>query len=1002
MAEQTFRSPKFIDREIDLTARQEGPVGIPAGIIGTADRGPAFVPVTLGSFADFESRFGSLNPKHVAGYAMERWLANKTAGTFMRVLGAGANDTVDDIEKTRITNQVRNAGFVVTGTVSVPDGRSVGSTQFLVAKHTTTTNETLGMPIFTDNDSFTATAASEDAYVVRGVLFSTSGSRVMILNGDEAVPTDLTLSDDLATLDSNSNFKIVISSSVGITTLTSSLDPGSSNYIGKILNTNPDKFSTLNHLLYLDFSVDAEVAAVSTDADSVGILSGTRNTSDSSGDTTFAFQDAYGHFDTRFKSAVTSKIISQPFGTSEFDLFHFEALDDGAWPNTKVKISIANIRGSTDPSNPYGYFEVQVRDWNDTDQSPQILERFPNCNLDPRDDNYIAARIGDRKIRYAFDADSNEERRIIDEGRYDNRSRLIRVVVENSVEKRLVPAKSLPFGFRGLNVLKTTDSNSDGGLGGNLRLGGSGSISQLSSSIVPPLPYRFKLTRGAVSTTGFAGNPGTSEEVDGRLYWGAKLERNKVPLNSNITKEKSNLSTAYSKMHGLLGLDVLVSGTAVDDFNENKFTLARVAFSNGTVTELTGTAADHIKEAAYLRNSNPDSSEYKVSDAILGSRITLGTLINLTSSVDFNRFQDFTKFTTIMYGGFDGLNILDKNDGLMNDKASSSDTGGSAELGRVSPGLAYNPSGEGKLNNSVVSYRTAAKILTDPFTLSSNGFSIPSVNLIAVPGIRDSFVTDYVSEETKNFSLAMYVMDIPAYDQTGIRLFDDSSERPAVRKTAELFDGRAIDNNYVATYFPDIVAEDNINNRRVDLPASVAAMAALGFNDRVAFPWFAPAGFNRGSLDFVTNIAVRLTAGDRDILYDARINPIANFPNEGFVIFGQKNLQQLRSALDRVNVRRLLLTVKRIVSEIGRTITFDQNRPAVRARFVSQAVPRLGLIQAQSGIERFDVVMDDRNNSQEDIEQNKVNGRIVIVPTRAVEYIAVDFIITNAGVSFDV
>jgi phage tail sheath protein FI len=143
-----------------------------------------------------------------------------------------------------------------------------------------------------------------------------------------------------------------------------------------------------------------------------------------------------------------------------------------------------------------------------------------------------------------------------------------------------------------------------------------------------------------------------------------------------------------------------------------------------------------------------------------------------------------------------------------------------------------------------------------------------------------------------------------------------------------------------------------------------------------------------------------LNTGDRDVLYDARINPIANFPNNGFVIFGQKNLQLARSALDRVNIRRLLIEIKRIVSNIARNLTFEQNTPDTRARFVNQVVPQLGLIQAQAGIERFDVVMDNRNNSQEDVEQNRLNGRIVVVPTRVVEFIAVDFVITNAGVIF--
>jgi len=185
------------------------------------------------------------------------------------------------------------------------------------------------------------------------------------------------------------------------------------------------------------------------------------------------------------------------------------------------------------------------------------------------------------------------------------------------------------------------------------------------------------------------------------------------------------------------------------------------------------------------------------------------------------------------------------------------------------------------------------------------------------------------------------------------------------------------------------------------MPSSVAALKALGYNDAVSAPWFAPAGFNRGALNNVLNSEVRLNAEDRNILYEARINPIANFPNGGFVIFGQKTLQQDRSALDRVNVRRMLLEVKRIISDIANKLIFEQNTPQTRARFVAEATPQLATIQIQQGVDQFQIVMDSSNNSNEDIEQNRLNGRIVLVPTRAVEFIAVDFIITNSGVSFE-
>ena len=248
-------------------------------------------------------------------------------------------------------------------------------------------------------------------------------------------------------------------------------------------------------------------------------------------------------------------------------------------------------------------------------------------------------------------------------------------------------------------------------------------------------------------------------------------------------------------------------------------------------------------------------------------------------------------------------------------------------------------------------------------------------------------------------------MDIPYYDENQGRIFLgeplQDTKKADVQYTAETFEARAFDNNYCATYFPDVWIDDPINNLKVRVPASIAALAALAFNDKVAYPWFAPAGFNRGALEMVSNVTTRLTAGDRDTLYDSRINPIAVFPNAGFVIFGQKTLQMQKSALDRVNVRRMLLEVKRLVVSVANNILFEPNTPQTRARFTGAVTPLLALVQAQAGIESFQVVMDDTNNTVEDYESNRLNGRIVVVPTRAIEFIAIDFIITRSGVMFE-
>jgi phage tail sheath protein FI len=283
--------------------------------------------------------------------------------------------------------------------------------------------------------------------------------------------------------------------------------------------------------------------------------------------------------------------------------------------------------------------------------------------------------------------------------------------------------------------------------------------------------------------------------------------------------------------------------------------------------------------------------------------------------------------------------------------------------------------------------------MTDPM--------VTRINILAIPGIRDSFVTDRAADRTRDYSQAIYLMDIPSYTDGDVRIFDGDDLRPNVEKTRAKMDSRAVDNNYAAAYFPDVSMIDDRNGNPVKVPASIAALAALGFNDSVAYPWFAPAGFNRAALSNVVNVATRLNSADRDNLYDSRVNPIASFPQAGFVIFGQKTLQQARSALDRVNVRRMLLEVKRLVSSVATKLVFEQNTPGTRAKFISQVTPLLATIQSQQGVDQFRVIMDDSNNTVDDVESNRLNGRIVLVPTRAVEFIAIDFIITNSGVSFE-
>ena len=303
-----------------------------------------------------------------------------------------------------------------------------------------------------------------------------------------------------------------------------------------------------------------------------------------------------------------------------------------------------------------------------------------------------------------------------------------------------------------------------------------------------------------------------------------------------------------------------------------------------------------------------------------------------------------------------------------------------------------NSAGEGVDNSSVNSYLSAINIMTDNL--------VTNANIFAVPGIRESYITDYALKKTRDYGLALYVMDIPAYDDDQTRLYDDDTAKPSVDQTANTFDSRAIDNNYGATYFPDVFIADLTNKRKVRVPASVAALAALSFNDKVGYAWFAPAGFNRAALDFVSNVTTRLNVTDRDRLQESRINPIATYPKLGYVIFGQKTLQINKSALDRINARRLLLEVKRIVISIANNMVFEQNDAVTRNKFVAAATQQLALIGTQQGVDSFKVICNETNNTAEDVDLNRVNAKIIVTPTRAFEFVELSFIVTNSGVQF--
>jgi len=208
------------------------------------------------------------------------------------------------------------------------------------------------------------------------------------------------------------------------------------------------------------------------------------------------------------------------------------------------------------------------------------------------------------------------------------------------------------------------------------------------------------------------------------------------------------------------------------------------------------------------------------------------------------------------------------------------------------------------------------------------------------------------------------------------------------------------DTSYAATYWPWVRIIDPATAKQVWVPASTVVPGVYAFNDKVSAPWFAPAGINRGGLSTVLQAQYKLSQGNRDTLYANNINPIATLPKQGVVVYGQKTLQKAASALDRVNVRRLMIELKNYIRQISDTLVFEQNTNATQALFVTRVTPYLESIQQKQGLYAFQVIMNDSNNGPAVIDQNQLVGQIYVQPTRTAEFISLDFILTPTGTEF--
>jgi hypothetical protein len=264
------------------------------------------------------------------------------------------------------------------------------------------------------------------------------------------------------------------------------------------------------------------------------------------------------------------------------------------------------------------------------------------------------------------------------------------------------------------------------------------------------------------------------------------------------------------------------------------------------------------------------------------------------------------------------------------------------------------------------------------------------INMVVAPGV------------TKNDHSYVHTAIVDMVEQRADAFFITEMGDPDVNISTTVGSTLAggLDTNYAATYYPWVKTIDINTNKLITVPPSVLLPGVFAANDRVAAEWFAPAGLNRGGLIGAVSVLDRLTQAERDTLYEGKVNPICQFPGQGIVVWGQKTLQDKPSALDRINVRRLLLTVRKYIASTSKYLVFEQNSSETRNRFLNIVNPYLEGIQQRQGLYAFRVVMDETNNTPDVIDRNILKGAIYLQPTKTAEFIQIDFNILPTGASF--
>ena len=882
---------------------------------------------------------------------------------------------------------------------------------------------------FSNNDVLqgSSTAAADTTTFAGATASPTDGGNAGAMIGDVVVKPGL-----------QQDFKILLNGHIATEQYSNVLDlsfrPEAGKYISKALNTDPTKMEEAGHLLYSHFNVYESMAVITASNSAISGTSvhtpqtlaqgnivagdlqkgvGFLMTSSLPRATSHASGANYESFEDRYSAAKTPFITSQDFGNGPQNLFRLYALSDGSGPldwtviteaipsgqfinSGRLKLTISNIQKSlnTVAGARYGQFDVEIRkiDDIDSDTTKKPIEKFVSVNLDPTSDDFIGKRIGDQRLFYDFDNVVGEQRLVL-EGSYPNKSSLVRVQLADEVLKGYpagISDTALPIGSRGIAHIISSGSVAFnyapdyGWSPGGQTLYHERPFEDMRT---PPVPLRQHMQEGS----------GTTSTVNTSYGWGVMFTCPKdlskpnqdVQFNDGIfgfTKfypdyQTSGATFSIGNNPGA-AIDANLGVVDCDKFMNNVFSLDRVQIL--TASTIDQADPELWKAAQYRRDGvlAPLTIPGLYTD---GAEEAFPLISTYAGSDERTRFlnvdkdfisqnRPFLKFNTLFQGGFDGVDIFNSAKANLRNVACRREADDVLGQG----GTAAGP--------TITAYKRAVDITAER--------SATEINLLTIPGLRHPSITDYTIDAIEDRFDAMYIMDIEEQDALGNYVTSSADSIVNVTNTVNAFAGRGLNSSFAAAYFPDVLL--NEANNAESVPPSVVVLGAYSRNDATSKVWFAPAGMNRAKLTSAQQVAVQLNQANQNKLYDNDINPIIDTPESSVpLIMGQKTLLTAQSALDRVNIRRLLIHIRRRVREVSNKILFEPNRASTLANFSAKITPILTEIQAGQGLNKFKVVIDASTTTQADVENNTIRGRIILQPTFTIEFIELDFVLTN-------